>query len=186
MKCLFTWTERRLLRLFRKLSTRQNLHLKAEMFSFHSKYFVHRELKRAPQKLSFCFNVRILVPSGYRATYCNGKNCFCFVIKTDYFDVIVSVAVKPLLLTLCWNNKKLEYLTWKLAFRHPYFSRDQKAMFWKTFQRAFSKSCAFSVTIFTSFSWQTVSSKYGYIRTGPKFVHSVGLVKCQPLNIVAF
>ena len=69
MKCLFTWTERRLLRLFRKLSTRQNLHLKAEMFSFHSKYFVYRELKRVPQKLSFCFNVRILVPSGYRATY---------------------------------------------------------------------------------------------------------------------
>ena len=55
MKSLFTWTERRLLRLFRKLSTRQNLHLKAEMFSFHSKYFVYRELKRAPQKLSFCF-----------------------------------------------------------------------------------------------------------------------------------
>ena len=25
------------------------------MFSFHSKYFVYRELKRAPQKLSFCF-----------------------------------------------------------------------------------------------------------------------------------
>ena len=28
---------------------------KAEMFSFHSKYFVYREMKRAPQKLSFCF-----------------------------------------------------------------------------------------------------------------------------------
>ena len=55
MKSLFTWTERRLLRLFRKLLNRQNLHLKAEMFSFHSKYFVYRELKRAPQKLSFCF-----------------------------------------------------------------------------------------------------------------------------------
>ena len=25
------------------------------MFSFHSKYFVYRELKKAPQKLSFCF-----------------------------------------------------------------------------------------------------------------------------------
>ena len=25
------------------------------MFSFHSKYFIYRELKRAPQKLSFCF-----------------------------------------------------------------------------------------------------------------------------------
>ena len=55
MKSLLTWTERRLLRLFRKLSNRQNFHLKAEMFSFHSKYFVYRELKRAPQKLSFCF-----------------------------------------------------------------------------------------------------------------------------------
>ena len=28
---------------------------KAEMFSFHSKYFVYRELKKAPQKLSFFF-----------------------------------------------------------------------------------------------------------------------------------
>ena len=55
MKSLFTWTERRLLRLFRKLSNRQNFHLKAAMFSFHSKYFVYREPKRAPQKLSFCF-----------------------------------------------------------------------------------------------------------------------------------
>ena len=54
MKCSFTWTERRLLRLFRKLSTRQSLHLKAEMFSFHSKYFVYRWLRRAPQKWSFC------------------------------------------------------------------------------------------------------------------------------------
>ena len=55
MKSLLTWTQRRLPRLFRKLSNRQNFHLKAEMFSFHSKYFVYRELKRAPQKLSFCF-----------------------------------------------------------------------------------------------------------------------------------
>ena len=55
MKSLLTWTERRLLWLFRKLSNRQNFHLKAEMFSFHSKYFVYRELKRAPQKLSFSF-----------------------------------------------------------------------------------------------------------------------------------
>ena len=108
-----------------------------------------------------------------------------FSHQTDYFDVIVAVAVKPLHRTSCWNNKKLEHLTWKLAFRHPYFSRDQdqKALFWKTFQKAFSKSCAFSVTIFTSFSWQTVSSKYGYMRTEPKFVHSVGLVKCLPLRM---
>ena len=55
MKSLLTWTERRLPRLFRKLSNRQNFHLKAEMFSFHSKYFVYRKLKKAPQKLSFCF-----------------------------------------------------------------------------------------------------------------------------------
>ena len=55
MKSLLTRTERRLLRLFRKLSNRKNVLLKAEMFSFHSKYFVYRELKRAPQKLSFCF-----------------------------------------------------------------------------------------------------------------------------------
>ena len=55
MKSLLTWTKRRLLQLFRKLSTRQNFHILAEMFSFHSKYFVYRPLKRAPQKLSFCF-----------------------------------------------------------------------------------------------------------------------------------
>ena len=55
MKSLLTWTERSLLWLFRMLSNRQNFHLKAEMYSFHSKYFVYRELKRAPQKLSFCF-----------------------------------------------------------------------------------------------------------------------------------
>ena len=55
MKSLLARTERRLPRLFRQLSNRQNFHLKAEMFSFHSKYFVYRELKRAPQKLSFCF-----------------------------------------------------------------------------------------------------------------------------------
>ena len=42
------------------------------MFSFHSKYFVYRELKRAPQKLSFCFKcpdtgtVRILGNILYR------------------------------------------------------------------------------------------------------------------------
>ena len=55
MKSWLTWTERRLLRLFRKLSYRQKFHLKAEMFSFHSNYFVYRELKTAPEKLSFCF-----------------------------------------------------------------------------------------------------------------------------------
>ena len=38
------------------VKTRQNLHFKAEIFSFRSKYFVYRKLKRALQKLSFCFN----------------------------------------------------------------------------------------------------------------------------------
>ena len=79
MKSLLTWTERRLLRLFRKLSNRQNFHLKAEMFSFHSKYFVYRKLKRAPQKLSFCFKcpdtgtVRILGNILYSTTNGPGK-----------------------------------------------------------------------------------------------------------------
>ena len=47
------------------------------MFSFHSKYSVYRELKRAPQKLSFCFKcqdtgtVRIL---GIML-FC--KKCYC-------------------------------------------------------------------------------------------------------------
>ena len=60
MKSLLTWTERRLSRLFRKLSSRQNFHLKAEMFSFHSKYFVYRELKKGASKIEFLFQV-----SGY-------------------------------------------------------------------------------------------------------------------------
>ena len=55
MNSLLTGTERRLPRLLRKLSNRQDFHLQAEMFSFHSKYFVYRKLKRAPQELSFCF-----------------------------------------------------------------------------------------------------------------------------------
>ena len=38
------------------VKTHQNLHFKAEIFSFLSKYFVYRKLKRALQKLSFCFN----------------------------------------------------------------------------------------------------------------------------------
>ena len=79
MKSLLTWTERRLVRLFRKLSNRQNFYLKAEMFSFHSKYFVYRELKRAPQKFSFCFKcpdtgtVRILGNILYRIILGMGK-----------------------------------------------------------------------------------------------------------------
>ena len=39
---------------FSSCKTRQNLHLKAEIFSFHSKYFVYRKLDRVLQKSSFC------------------------------------------------------------------------------------------------------------------------------------
>ena len=50
MKSLLTWTERRLLQLFLKLQTRQNLRFKVKMFSSLSKYFVYRKLKRELQK----------------------------------------------------------------------------------------------------------------------------------------
>ena len=88
MKSILTWTERHLPRLFRKLSNRQNFHLKAEMFSFHSKYFVYRELKRAPQKLSFCFkcpdtgSVRILGNILYFLVRKCGKSSAIFSICT--------------------------------------------------------------------------------------------------------
>ena len=78
MKSLLTWTERRLLRLFRKLWNRQNFHLKAEMFSFHSKYFVYENWKGRLRNWVFFSSVRILVPSGYWATYC-----------TDVIDAIL-------------------------------------------------------------------------------------------------
>ena len=56
------------------------------MFSFHSKYFVYRELKGAPQKLSFVSSVRILVTSGYWATYCTCENtkllCLEFMLES--------------------------------------------------------------------------------------------------------
>ena len=81
MKCLFTWTERRSLRLFRKLSTRQNFHLKAQMFSFHSKFFVYRWLKRAPQKLSFCFKCPDTGQHTVRESLM--EFCFCFILYTQ-------------------------------------------------------------------------------------------------------
>ena len=94
MKSLLTWTERRLLRVFRKLWNRQNFHLKAEMFSFHSKYFVYRELKRAPQKLSFCFKCpdtgtvrilgNILYPIINRLRPITTKTSSNFIWKSDY------------------------------------------------------------------------------------------------------
>ena len=146
MKSLLTWTERRLLRLFRKLSTRQNLHLKAEMFSFHSKYFVYRELKSAPQKLSFCFKCpdtgTVRIPGNIqKCTKIVKKSLFCH--QTDYFDVIVAVAVKPLLLTLCWNNKKLEYLTWKLHSDILISREIRKRCFEKLFKERFQKVALF-------------------------------------------
>ena len=52
-----------------------NFHLKVEMFRFHSKYFVYRELKRAPQKLSFCFK--------WPDTYCSVE---MLDVKCDSFQ----------------------------------------------------------------------------------------------------
>ena len=57
MKSLLTSSERRLLRLFRKLSNRQTFRVKAEMFSFHSKYFVYLESEKGASKIEFLFQV---------------------------------------------------------------------------------------------------------------------------------
>ena len=70
MKCLFTWTERRLLRLFRKLSTRQNLHLKPKCSAFIRNTSFTDNWKGRFKNWVFVSSVRILVPSGYWATYC--------------------------------------------------------------------------------------------------------------------
>ena len=51
MKSLLTWTERRLLHLYLKLQTCQNLRFKVKMFSSRSRYFVNRKLKRELQKV---------------------------------------------------------------------------------------------------------------------------------------
>ena len=59
----FAWVRRVPSATVSQAVTRQNFNLKAEMFSFHSKYFVHRELKWAPF-------FGILVPAGYWTTYC--------------------------------------------------------------------------------------------------------------------
>ena len=60
-------------------SAKPGNHLKDEMSSFHSKYFVYWELKTAPQKVSFCFKcpdtgtVRILGNTRYCTTNGPGK-----------------------------------------------------------------------------------------------------------------
>ena len=118
MKSLLTWTERRLLRLFRKLSNRQNFHLKAEMFSFHSKYFVYRELKRAPQKLSFCFKC-----PGYWYRPDTGQHTvpkwiYSFRLTTEYMANFLGifVGVAPWLDSPDWRSSHwafgpLKYIT---------------------------------------------------------------------------
>ena len=60
-------------------SAKPGNHLKDEMSSFHSKYFVYWELKTAPQKVSFCFKcpdtgtVRMLGNILYSTTNCPWK-----------------------------------------------------------------------------------------------------------------
>ena len=68
VKSLLTWTEQRL------QSATVSQAVNQLVFSFHSKYFVYRKLKRALQKLSLFLSGRILVPAGYWATYCSQKN----------------------------------------------------------------------------------------------------------------
>ena len=67
------------------------------MFSFHSKYFVYRKLKRAPQKLSFCFKcpdtgtVRILGNIQYR-----DRDDLTINIDDLTESQLVEIAAKPI------------------------------------------------------------------------------------------
>ena len=111
MKSLLTWKERRLPRLFRKLSNHQNFHLKAEMFSFHSKYFVYRELKRAPQKLSFCFKCP---DTGQNTVFCIYK-CKQYTIlnKNDEIDkpiyFYIFLFIHLALVSIDWSIKSITF-----------------------------------------------------------------------------
>ena len=93
------------------------------MFSFHSKYFVYRELKRAPEKLSFCFKcpdtgtVRILgnilysiscVKCNYRVCRLNEeKECFSFSC-----DVMFEI---NLYFKLLWRHLKGQMILMNLS-----------------------------------------------------------------------
>ena len=71
MKNLLTWTERRLLRLFRKLSNdAKTFILKLKCSAFIRNTSFTKNWKGRLKNWVFVSSVRILVPSGYWATYC--------------------------------------------------------------------------------------------------------------------
>ena len=101
MKSLLTWTERRLLWVFH------------EMSSFHSKYFVYWELKRRLKKWVFVLSVRILVPSGYWATYCICLSIVKFLWIIDYsYHYFHALAVNKCI-NKFWKNLSLIASIWR-------------------------------------------------------------------------
>ena len=109
MKSLLTWTERRLPRLFRKLSNRQNFHLlKLKCSAFIRNTSFTENWKERLKNWVFVSSVPILVPSGYWATYrrhhLNFKtgldfceNCYSLVSSEKIVFASVRICVLQLL-----------------------------------------------------------------------------------------
>ena len=94
MKSLLNWTERRLLQLFLKLQTRQNLRFKVKMFSSRSKYFVYRKLKRELQKDLNCRFFVSLQSLSYRgSTVVTPWEVYHFLDFLFFLDVSTSFEV---------------------------------------------------------------------------------------------
>ena len=88
------------------------------MFSFHSKYFVYRELKRAPQKLSFRFKC----PDTGQHTVCSpGRPPLASVsLAKTSFD-LVEVECSDIGLVL--SDRKTRVLTCNVESQPPLRSR---------------------------------------------------------------
>ena len=80
------------------------------MFSFHSKYFVYREVKRAPQKLSFCLRGWILVPSGYWATYGNERSLTLHMTAKQIPNVLATFATTLVATFLLYGEQNVHSL----------------------------------------------------------------------------
>ena len=89
------------------------------MFSFHSKYFVYRQLKRARQKLSFCFKcpdtgtVRIL---GNILYWHN-----CFHLPNNYYVCQIWLQLQSVTVYCCFRRWGLERYTSSRRVSDAYF-----------------------------------------------------------------
>ena len=78
------------------------------MFSFHSKYSVYRELKRAPQKLSFCFKCQ-------DTGTVRGASC-CFVKNVPVFLPVFLYAVTMLIFQVKRIISSEKWFTYVVTF----------------------------------------------------------------------